>query len=148
MSANFALGSFGSGSAGVFRRQVRWTQWARWLALVLRSGVGPIAAMRGGQSADDDLTGSGGSGVSNLTTVEVSLTMTRLVRELIKYSPLMWLSGLFSGIAIETEESSWMHWLGIPLGLLFLVLWGIAILATSKLLEREMTTANNEQDNA
>ena len=86
--------------------------------------------------------------MSNLTTVEVSLTMTRFVRELIKYSPLMWLSGLFSCIAIETEESSWMHWLGIPLGLLFLVLWGIAILATSKLLEREMTTANNEQDNA
>ena len=109
---------------------------------------GQLLPCEAGRVPTMDLTGSGGSGVSNLTTVEVSLTMTRFVRELIKYSPLMWLSGLFSGIAIETEESSWMHWLGIPLGLLFLVLWGIAILATSKLLEREMTTANNEQDNA
>jgi hypothetical protein len=60
----------------------------------------------------------------------------------------MWLSGLFSGIAIEAEESSWMRWLAVPLGLLFVVLWGIAILATSKMLEREMAKADNEQDNA
>jgi hypothetical protein len=77
-----------------------------------------------------------------------SLIMTRFIRELIKYSPLMWLSGLFSGIAIEAEGSSWMHWLGVPLGLLFLVLWGIAMSATSKKLESEMAKAANEQDNA
>jgi hypothetical protein len=60
----------------------------------------------------------------------------------------MWLSGLFLGIAIEAEASSWMRWVGVPLGLLFLVLWGVAILATSKMLEREMAKAYNEQNNA
>ena len=73
-----------------------------------------------------------------------SLIMTRFIRELIKYSPLLWLSGLFSGIASEAEGSSWMHWLGVPLGLLFLVLWGIAMSTTSKMLEREMAKGDKE----
>jgi hypothetical protein len=75
-------------------------------------------------------------------------SMNRFTRELIKYSPLMWLSGLCAGIAGEAEESSWMHWLGLPLGLLLLVLWGVAILSTGKMLESEVANADNEQDNA
>ena len=71
------------------------------------------------------------------------------IRELIKYSPLLWLSGLFVGIGIEADESSWMSWLGGPLGLLFLLLWGIAMKRLGAKADNEWgAKPDNEQGNA
>jgi hypothetical protein len=54
---------------------------------------------------------------------------------------MRWYCGRSGGVILDALA-------GAPPGLLLLVLWGVAILSTGKMLESEVANADNEQDNA